>query len=309
MLCIGHRGGAGLRPENTLEAFRHAVERGCDGAELDIQLTRDGKVVVLHDFTLNPDICRDASGGWLQRASPPVCELTLGELQQFNVGRAKPDSNYAAAHPLVKWSDSARIPTLAQVIDVARAAPRSFQLFVELKTSFLDRNLSATPIALAEAALQVLQEYGYLEHTTLVSFDWPGLLHAKRASAVECWFTTLPHRWSSDGPARPGAIPPPVFTALCSSTWEGTSSWAAGYGTLDCGGWILKMIAEAGGQGWFADYRDLTTETVTHARALGLKIGAWTVNDLDGMRAVQALEPDVICTDRPDLLLAAIKDD
>jgi glycerophosphoryl diester phosphodiesterase len=228
MLCIAHRGGADLRPENTLEAFQRAVDLGCDGAELDVQLTRDGEVIVLHDFILNPDICRDASGGWLQRASPPICELTLGELQQFDVGRAKPGSNYAAAHPLVKWSDSARIPTLAQVIEVARAAPRPFQLFVELKTSFLDRTLSASPVALAEAALQVLQEYGYLEHTTLVGFDWPGLLHAKRASAVECWFTTLPQRWSSDGPARLGVTPPPVFTALRSSAWKGSSTWTAG---------------------------------------------------------------------------------
>ena len=40
---IAHRGGAGLRPENTLAAFAHAIALGADGAELDVQLTRDGR--------------------------------------------------------------------------------------------------------------------------------------------------------------------------------------------------------------------------------------------------------------------------
>ena len=53
-LNIAHRGGAGLRPENTLAAFADAMARGCDGAELDVQLSADGVVVVHHDFRLNP---------------------------------------------------------------------------------------------------------------------------------------------------------------------------------------------------------------------------------------------------------------
>ena len=48
-LNIAHRGGAGLMPEDSLAAFRDAVTRGCDGAELDVQLSKDGEVVVYHD--------------------------------------------------------------------------------------------------------------------------------------------------------------------------------------------------------------------------------------------------------------------
>jgi glycerophosphoryl diester phosphodiesterase len=47
---IAHRGGAQLMPENTLAAFAEALARGCDGVELDVQLTRDGTAVVHHDF-------------------------------------------------------------------------------------------------------------------------------------------------------------------------------------------------------------------------------------------------------------------
>ena len=59
---FAHRGGAGLYPENTLAAFRDAVARGCDGAELDIQLSKDGEVVVFHDFHL-AEICRLGGSG------------------------------------------------------------------------------------------------------------------------------------------------------------------------------------------------------------------------------------------------------
>jgi glycerophosphoryl diester phosphodiesterase len=51
-LVTGHRGAAGVRPENTLAAFTYAAEIGCDGVELDIHLTRDGVPVVIHDFEL-----------------------------------------------------------------------------------------------------------------------------------------------------------------------------------------------------------------------------------------------------------------
>ena len=60
---IAHRGGAALSPENTLAAFADAIARGCDGAELDVQLTRDGVVVVHHDFRLKAGLART---GWGQ---------------------------------------------------------------------------------------------------------------------------------------------------------------------------------------------------------------------------------------------------
>ena len=59
---IAHRGGAQARPENSLAAFGYAATCGYDGVELDVQLSRDGEVVVFHDYRLKPEICRDGSG-------------------------------------------------------------------------------------------------------------------------------------------------------------------------------------------------------------------------------------------------------
>ena len=80
MYVIGHRGAAGLAPENTLAAFSKALDIGVDGVELDVQLSADGIAVVHHDFQLNPDITRTAGGEWLESGNrPPIKELTLAE--------------------------------------------------------------------------------------------------------------------------------------------------------------------------------------------------------------------------------------
>lgn len=76
-LLVAHRGGAGLAPENTLEAFTSAVEQwGADMLELDVHLSRDGEVVVIHDPTV--DRTTDASGA--------VADMTWSELRELDAG-------------------------------------------------------------------------------------------------------------------------------------------------------------------------------------------------------------------------------
>ncbi len=71
-----HRGAAGLAPENTLAAFRMALELGADGTEMDLQLTRDGVVVVIHDDTV--DRTTDGRGR--------IGDLTLAEVKRLDAG-------------------------------------------------------------------------------------------------------------------------------------------------------------------------------------------------------------------------------
>jgi hypothetical protein len=61
---IGHRGAAGLAPENTLAAFTKAMDLGVDGLEMDVLLCADGEIVVHHDFGLKPEIARTPGGKW-----------------------------------------------------------------------------------------------------------------------------------------------------------------------------------------------------------------------------------------------------
>lgn len=309
-LNIAHRGGAALFPENTLAAFRNAVALGCDGAELDVQLSRDGEVVVFHDYCLKPGICRDATGVWLKVPTLRIKDLTLSELRDFDIGRADPASARGRVHSLVRAVDGERIPTLGEVIDVASGANKSFRLFIELKTSFADRNVSADPAELADATLNVLRAHDYRDRAVLVGFDWPGLLHAKRLEPeVECWFTTYAQSWFRDAPPPLEDNPPsePVLQMLRRWARTGTSPWAAGYDAVNYRGSMARAIKAAGADGWFPMYRDATAEAVAEAHALGLKVGAWTVDEPSAMRQLLAGGIDAVCTDRPDLLREVLR--
>jgi glycerophosphoryl diester phosphodiesterase len=181
-LNIAHRGGAALKPENTMAAFHNALALGADGAELDVQLSADGVVVVHHDYRLNPGLTRE-NGAWLTAETPRIKDLSFAELQRFDLSRADPAGDYAQGHPLLVPEDGAHIPSLAEVA----ALPQSFLLLVELKSSTDPE--SADPEALADAALAVMKEQ--LSRTIFVGFDWRGLARIKaKAKDARCWFTT-----------------------------------------------------------------------------------------------------------------------
>ena len=303
-LNFAHRGGAGLYPENTLAAFRDAVARGCDGAELDVQLSKDGHVVVFHDYRLKPEICR-LGGKWIDKSTLRIKDLTLSELRAFDVGRLDPNSAYGKSHPHTMPVDGEKIPTLAEVLEVTSQAKKPFKLQVELKTSFFDRDMSSDPVTLSEATAAVLRKANYLDRTIFVGFDWAGLLHARKiAPGVECWFTTMEFD-SFLGPSKEDEKPAARMLKHWAQT--GTSPWAAGYDAIKHDGSLLKAIKAAGGDGWFPTHEDATPARVAEAKSLGLKVGAWTVNEPAEMRRLIGLGLDGLCTDRPDLLAQELR--
>src|SRR4030095_3436731 len=95
----GNRGTRGLAPENTLPAFQRALELGVDTLECDMAITKDGVVVIHHDLWLKPDTTRGPDGKWLEARGPAIKELTFAELQQYDVGRLKPGTDYAKLFP------------------------------------------------------------------------------------------------------------------------------------------------------------------------------------------------------------------
>jgi glycerophosphoryl diester phosphodiesterase len=281
-LNIAHRGGAKLWPENTLFAFANAAAAGFDGAELDVQLTRDGRLVVFHDFHLKPELCRHPDGRWLARSERRLIrDLSSSEVRQFDVGRIKPLTLHAQRHRVLHPRDGERIPLLSNVIAAVHAKRPGFKLFIELKTSAEDRSLSASPEAVAEAAVAELRDARSIADAVLVGFDWAALLHAKKLDPeISCWFTTkrrAPHA---------------------------NRSWAAGYHPSKFKGSIAEAIERAGGDGWLCAASQATRARIDEAHRLGLKVGVWTVNDERSMRAFSRLGVDAIVTDRPDRLAA-----
>jgi glycerophosphoryl diester phosphodiesterase len=306
-LVLAHRGGAARAPENTLHAFANAIALGANGAELDVHLTRDGHVVVHHDYCLHPDLCRDSRGGWVQQATRRLRDLTYEEVARHDVGRARPGSDYARKHPELVPVEGERIPLLEEVVVLARHAPKPFRLFVELKSSLFDPSLSAAPEILAEATVAVLRSCDYLAPSAIIGFDWRGLRRSKRLEpSLECWFSTYPQSWFAKGNPPHGHEPPPPPALELLRQWEraGNAPWAAGFDPARFGGSIAAALNAAGADGWFPHFSDATERAIEEAHRRGLKVGVWTVNDPGEMRTLAARGVDAICTDRPELALA-----
>ncbi len=145
-----HRGASGYAPENTLEAFRKAVEMKADGVELDIQLTKDGELAVIHDERL--DRVSDGRGY--------VRDFTYGELYALDVSRSMP--SYGTVH----------IPTLAQVLEELR--PTGLSVNIECKTG-----IYFYP-GLEERMVRLVTDMGMTDRIWCSSFNHESVLKVKK---------------------------------------------------------------------------------------------------------------------------------
>jgi glycerophosphoryl diester phosphodiesterase len=142
---IAHRGASGDAPENTMAAFRRAVEAGAEFIETDLQLSRDARLVAMHDDLLD----RTTNG------HGPISAKTLEELRQLDAGSWFSSEGFAGQ----------RIPTLDEVLAFGRE--HDIGLYLEMK---------APAVSGAEHTLVgALRESGEIVRTVVLSFD-PGLL-------------------------------------------------------------------------------------------------------------------------------------
>tara|TARA_R110000824_G_scaffold118960_14_gene272244 strand:- start:378953 stop:379906 length:954 start_codon:yes stop_codon:yes gene_type:complete len=308
-LQIAHRGGAGLWPENTLDAFTHAMDIGADGIELDVHLTRDGVPVVHHDESLKPAIARGADGQWLVRPTPLIKELDYAQLRHYDIGRLRPDARYSARYPEQSPRDGACIPRLEDAYNVVKSHGKpDFHIYVELKTALLDLSQSADPETLAETVVDLTRRSGMGHRMTFVSFDWRALAHAKRiAPELKNAFTTSPfYMLDPEDPSAKNDKPGSEDEAIRAASAKG-ADWMAGFDWRDQKGpsfaaKMLQAIAAGPADGWFAWSGDVTEETVEIARANKLTVSAWTVDEPKEMQRLVDLGIDAILTDRPDRL-------
>ena len=146
---MGHRGAPTLAPENTLASFARALQIGVDYVELDVHLSRDGALVVIHDHTL--ERTTDGAG--------PVGERSLEEIQRLDAG-AWFDPSFAGE----------RVPTLDQVLELVAGR---CDVAVEIKNG---------PIfypGIEEAVLRTLERRRALGRSIVISFDHPSVLRFK----------------------------------------------------------------------------------------------------------------------------------
>ena len=159
---FAHRGFSGKFPENTMLAFEKAVETGCDGIELDVQLSKDGVPVVIHDENTGRTTGRN---GW-------VHDLTLDELRKLDAGKGSD----AALGPL-------RIPALEEYFAYIR--DKDIVTDIELKDSVFRYD------GIEEKVIGLIRKYGVAEKVIFSSFNHQSMqLCKKLCPAIPCAFLT-----------------------------------------------------------------------------------------------------------------------
>lgn len=149
LAIFAHRGSSAHAPENTLAAFGLAIQQHADGLELDVKLSADGEVVVMHDDTVD----RTTNG------SGSVNRMTLAELKQLDAG-SKFDPAYHAE----------RIPTLAEVFEAFGS-----KVFINVEV----KNYTSPLDDLPDKVIALVKEYNLENSVMLSSFNVIALIRAR----------------------------------------------------------------------------------------------------------------------------------
>ncbi|HEY4551768.1 MAG TPA: glycerophosphodiester phosphodiesterase [Bacillaceae bacterium] len=151
-LIFAHRGSAGTHPENTMDAFKAAEKFGADGIELDVQLSSDGEIVVIHDHTVD----RTTNGSGM------VKDFTLDQLKKLK-------ANYHFKH---FFKRSSRIPSLKEVFEWMKG--NSLVCNIELKNSEIPYE------GLEDKVMAMIREYGYESRIVISSFNHYSLVYCRQ---------------------------------------------------------------------------------------------------------------------------------
>ena len=165
----GHRGARAVFPENSLPAFEHAIAAGADVLEFDLAVTKDDVIVVWHDPVINSRLCKGP------RENPPIRELTLAEVRQYDCG-SQPNSDF----PKQKAVPGTTIATLDEVF--ALAPKGDFEFNIETKIFRSSPEYAPEPEEFARLVLEAIRKHKLQKRVIVQSFDFR-TLHAMRKLA------------------------------------------------------------------------------------------------------------------------------
>ncbi len=180
-----HRGGLGLRVENTLAAFGDALRLGVSTLELDIQITQDGHAVVTHDRRVSPSRCLDTGPATPGDAEYPyvgryVHTLTHAQLRTLDCG-----TKTRADRPGQRAAPGARMPLLREVFSLVKHyRADGVTLNVETKVAADAPGQTASRERFVQIAARETRAAGMLRQVTIQSFDWGALMRMREVEPL-----------------------------------------------------------------------------------------------------------------------------
>ncbi len=274
-----HRGGRGLRPENTLASFGNALRLGVTTLELDTGVTKDGVVVISHERRFSTLECQGPHIGKL------IKDLTLKQVKQMDCGRRTPP--VPSTDPFVSTQEAVpgtKMPTLAEVFQLAnRYEANGVQFNIETKLDPTLPKETVGPTTFARKVIAVIKQYKMTKRSLLQSFDWRTLVEA-RSLAPSLRRVALAQK----------------TTIFKGTPW--TAGIEIGSKPFDDGSLALAVKDDLKAQVLSPSFPDLTDRLIKSAHNRGLTVIPWTVNETADMTSLINRGVDGIITDYPDRL-------
>jgi glycerophosphoryl diester phosphodiesterase len=265
----GHRGSRGLMPENTIPAFKKAIDLGVQTLELDVVISKDKQVVVSHDPFFNPDCTTDPNGVFItKQSSGNLYLLDYQEIKKYNVG-SRGNKNFPEQQKISVYK-----PLLKDMIRECEQYAKSkgvppLKYNIEVKSEEKEYDKSQPQVAeFSDLVYQVIIKQLPVERVTLQSFDYNILKH---------W-----HKQIDAGKYKKIAL-----AVLIEPTDNNDVPF-----NLDKLGFKPQI--------WSPYFMQLNENRVKQLHDLGIKIIPWTVNKREEMEKVKALGCDGLITDYPD---------
>ncbi|MFB9474856.1 glycerophosphodiester phosphodiesterase family protein [Nonomuraea salmonea] len=270
----GHRGARGLWPENTLPGMSRTMELGVHALELDVALTADRRLVLTHDLTVSAVTSADRRPAHpgdphYPYVGKPINSLTLAQLRTLDVGVRLPrHPNDPFALTQVPMPET-RMPTLGAVLGLINAYEADgVRVHVELKSDPTRPHLTSDPQLFTEMVLEELDRHRRLDNAAVLSFDWRIIRHAAELAPGTRRFALIE---------------------------LDTLHWNEGVGDD-----VPAAARDAGATTLSPEHIMVDETLMAQARAAGLDVAVWTVNDPALAARMLDLGAAGIVTDYPD---------
>ena len=264
----GHRGCRGLLPENTIPAFKKAIDLGVQTLELDVVISKDNKVVVSHDPFFNPDITTLPNGTFANKETQGnLYLLNYDEIKKYDVGlRGNPNfpeqQKMAVSKPLLQ-------DMILEAEKYAKASGKKpLKYNIEIKSEEKEYGISQPSVEEFSNLVYAIIQKLPAERITLQSFDY---------NVLKFW-----HQQISAGKYKKVAL---------SALIEPTDNNDVSYNIEKLG---FKPDI------WSPHFSQLNIERVKQLHDLQIRVIPWTVNKLTDMKIVQKIGCDGLITDYPN---------
>lgn len=293
-----HRGGIDVRPENTfLYSYAYAIELGATSIECDMQLTKDGQIVMSHNPILNSDITRDKNGNYIENNKYDIRLMTVDELKKFDVGVMDQNcGEYYDLHGKTQFTYDAKIPTLEELMQLIQSyGDKNIVLNIETKSypdpASAGYKNNADPKKFVEVFNNIVKKYNMEDRVVLQSFDWQTLIEMKKLNpniSTSALWQEQPS-WGRDSESL--------------RRYEKKKSpWLGGLDIKDYQGNPVKAAHAIGADIISPYYTEISKQDVDEAHSLGMKVVPWTVNNEKDMTMLLDMGVDGIISDKPWLL-------